>query len=127
MLIRHVEINNFRGIRHLDWHVNGRVICLLGAGDSTKTTILDAIESTLAPRWYIPFGDCDFYQGNTQKPIRVLVTIGELTDELQCDDRCGLHLRGYHHATGIHDEPNEGFDPVITLRLEVTGELEPRW
>lgn len=127
MLIRHVEINNFRGIRHLDWHVQGRIICLLGPGDSTKTTILDAIESALAPRWYLPFSDCDFHQSNSQQPIRILVTIGELTDELQCDDRCGLYLRGYNSETGIHDEPDEGFEPVVTLRLEVGEDLEPRW
>lgn len=42
MRIRHVSIRNFRGIRELDWAVpDTRIICLIGRGDSTKSTILE--------------------------------------------------------------------------------------
>ena len=41
MLIRHVAVQRFRGIKSLDWHVDGRLVCLPGPGDSTKTTVLD--------------------------------------------------------------------------------------
>jgi len=46
-VIRHLKVQNFRGIHTLDWHVDGRVICLIGPGDSAKTTVLDAIESAM--------------------------------------------------------------------------------
>jgi hypothetical protein len=78
MQIRHLRVSNFRGIKSLDWHLEGNVLCLVGPGDSTKTTILDAIECALAPRNTLPFTDTDFFQGNVQEPITILVTVGEL-------------------------------------------------
>jgi predicted ATP-dependent endonuclease of OLD family len=50
MYLCHLKIENFRGIRALDWHTNGRALCLIGPSESTKTTILDAIELALLPR-----------------------------------------------------------------------------
>jgi predicted ATP-dependent endonuclease of OLD family len=29
MIIYHLKIENFRGIRTLDWHLKGRVLCLI--------------------------------------------------------------------------------------------------
>ena len=54
MRIRHISIKNFRGIKELDWKVTGDFVCLIGPGDSTKSTILDAIECALYPRWNFP-------------------------------------------------------------------------
>jgi len=127
MLIRHISIDNFRGIKSLDWHVDGWLICLIGPGDSTKTTILDAIELALLPRWNIPFSDADFYKADTTSPIRIQVTLGHLTDDLLSEDRCGLFLRGYKPFKPFNDDPDDGWEPVVTLRLRVGDDLEPHW
>jgi hypothetical protein len=127
MIVRHVRVRNFRGIKSLDWHVGGRIVCLIGPGDSTKTTILDAIEFALAPRWYIPFSDADFHQARTENAINIEVTVGELPEELMSEDRAGLYLRGYRDKQPIHDDPDDGWEPVITVRLQVGADLEPRW
>ncbi len=50
MQIRHERIENFSGIRNLNWFLGGRIVCLIGPNDSTKTTILDAIELALSAR-----------------------------------------------------------------------------
>jgi AAA ATPase domain len=50
MQIRHISIKNFRGIQKMDWALHSQIVCLVGAGDSTKSTILDAIEYALSPR-----------------------------------------------------------------------------
>ena len=55
MRINHIQIDNFRGIRHMEWSVRGSVVCLIGPGDSTKSTILDAIEYALSPHWNVSF------------------------------------------------------------------------
>jgi len=102
-------------------------VCLIGPGDSTKTTVLDAIEFALAPRWSIPFSDADFYQAKTDNPICIEVTVGELPEELICEDRYGLYLRGYRDNEPIHDDPEDGWEPVITVCLRVGADLEPRW
>jgi predicted ATP-dependent endonuclease of OLD family len=48
MQVKHLRIERFRGIRELDWSVGGGFICLIGPGDSTKSTILDAIDFALS-------------------------------------------------------------------------------
>jgi hypothetical protein len=127
MLIRHISIENFRGIKSLEWHVDGWLICLIGPGDSTKTTILDAIELALLPRWNVPFSDADFFRANTSSPIHIQVTLGQLTDDLLSEDRCGLFLRGYQPFKPINCDPEDGWESVVTLSLRVADDLEPHW
>ena len=42
MRITNLEIHNFRGIResYISFPIDTRIICLIGAGDSTKSTLL---------------------------------------------------------------------------------------
>ena len=82
MQIRHVRIENFRGIRNLNWLLGARIVCLIGPNDSTKTTILDAIELALSARSNIQLGDVDFHNGDIDKPILINVTVTEFPNEL---------------------------------------------
>lgn len=127
MRLRRVEIRRFRGIRGLDWDVSGNFVCLLGPGDSTKTTVLDAIELALSPRWNVSFDDADFYDANTEVPLSITVTVGELPEELKSDKRFGLFTRGWSPAGELHDEPEEGDELVLSIQLLVGGALEPTW
>jgi putative AbiEii toxin of type IV toxin-antitoxin system len=127
-IIRHLRVWNFRGIQELDWHVNGRVICLVGAGDSAKTTVLNAIELAILPRWNTSFTDSDFYQADIAKEIVIEATVGELPEELIKEDRYGLYLRGYSaQEFAIHDDPADDDEDVLTIRLTVGSDLEPQW
>lgn len=89
MKIKYIKIERFRGIRELEWRVGGDFVCLVGPGDSTKTTILDAVEFALSPRWNIPFDDSDFYDADTIAPIVITVTVGELPEEFKSDAKYG--------------------------------------
>ncbi len=59
--IHNLKIKNFRGIKELD-HTFGpaNFVCLVGRGDSGKTTILEAIEYALYPNWSPSISDNDF-------------------------------------------------------------------
>jgi len=127
MKIRHVAIRNFRGIKQLDWTVTGDLVCLIGAGDSTKSTILDAIEYALWPKWNMAFEDSDFHNLNADNEIIIDVTVGELPDEFLSEQKYGLYLRGWSIDDGLHDEPQEKDELVITISLQVSKDLEPRW
>jgi len=127
MRLRRVEITRFRGIEELRWDVGGNFVCLIGPGDSTKTTILDAIELALSPRWNVPFDDADFYAGKTDEPIIITVTVGDLPEELKSEAKFGFLVRGWSSAGELHDEPEEGDEPVLSIRLEVGSDLEPTW
>jgi putative ATP-dependent endonuclease of OLD family len=124
--LRHLEIHRFRGIRHLDWTPQGRVIALVGAGDSTKTTIVDAVGFLASPRIGITFTDTDFFEGDASSGFRLEGTISELPRALLADDRLGLELRGIDDDGTIHDEPGD-FEPAVTIRLDVNDSLESTW
>ncbi len=82
MDIKNLKVQHFRGINQLDWNVNGRFVCLIGPGDSTKSTILDAIELAITPRRNVTFDDADFYNADTDNPILISITIGEIPTDL---------------------------------------------
>jgi predicted ATP-dependent endonuclease of OLD family len=48
---RHFKLTNFRGISTLSWSPAGSVCCLIGVGNSGKSTVLDAIAAALSSRW----------------------------------------------------------------------------
>ncbi|AKH38263.1 MULTISPECIES: ATP-dependent nuclease [Nitrosomonas] len=126
--IRKIEIRNFRGIRCLDWMPSDGVNCLIGPGDSGKSTLLDAIDLCVGARRNPQFTDTDFYRLNVEEPILIAVTIGELEDSLKSIETYGLYLRSFNKTTGeIEDEPEAGLETVLTIQLTVGGDLDPSW
>ena len=127
MKIKQIKIENFRGIKSFEWTINNSINCLIGPGDSTKTTILDAIEYTLAPRWNINFDDSDFHLCDINRPITIIVTVGQLPDRLLSEQKFGLLIREWNSKDGLHDEPLEKDELVLSIRLTVNKSLEPEW
>jgi putative ATP-dependent endonuclease of the OLD family len=126
MRLWHLKVERFRGIQSLDWHVSGRVVGLVGAGDATKTTILDAIGLLFTSRFGFGFTDVDFYGGDASAGLLVEGTISELPAAVLADDRLGLDLRGVDIYGAIHDEPGD-LEAAVTIRLDVNESLEPTW
>ncbi|MBB4570085.1 AAA family ATPase [Rhizobium leucaenae] len=128
MRIVFIEIENFRGIKNLTWAPAAGMNCLIGPGDSTKTTILDAIELCLNPRSFIFADDCDFYDLNIKDPIRIIITLSGLPPSFITEDRYGLHLRGWDPvAATIIDEPVVGLDEALSIMVVIDQSLEARW
>jgi len=128
MKLRHLKVTHFRGIKTLDWFLEGDFLCLVGPGDACKSTILDAIELVLSPRWNPIFDDIDFHEADTNQEIVIEATLGELPRKLLSDAKFGLRLRGFCAGeVCIHDEPQDGDEEVITVRLTVGASLEPAW
>lgn len=126
--VRHIAIRNFRAIQSLDWAPSPGINCLIGPGDSGKSTILDAIDLCLGARRSISFGDMDFFDLNVSEPIRIAVTLGELPASLMDIDVYGDFLRGFDaDFDTIEDEPGAGLETVLTLLLQVGADLEPSW
>lgn len=126
--IRHLAIRNFRSIQSLDWAPTNGLNCLIGPGDSGKSTILDAIDLCLGARRSAPFGDTDFFGLDVTRNIIIAVTLGALPDALKNIDAYGEFLRGFDFGTTLfEEEPRAGLETVLTLKLEVSGDLEPSW
>lgn len=129
MRIVYLEIRNFRGIRTLDWAPSPGMNCLIGPGDSTKTTILDAIELTLNPKSNFLGDDTDFYNLDFEQAVTITVTLCDVPTDFCADTRYGLHLRGWDEGAGtLHDEPADGLSDALSIRVEIDPRtLETRW
>lgn len=124
-----LKINHFRGIKtfHQSFY-NKNFICLIGRGDSGKSTVLEAISYVLSSNWNLSFNDSDFYNCKTDNPIIIEATITDLP-EYFIHERFGLYLRGIRKD---NDELIDDFElaeskPALTIRLEIREDLEPTW
>jgi putative ATP-dependent endonuclease of the OLD family len=126
--IRKIEIANFRGIQRLDWCPAPGINCLIGPGDSGKSTVLDAIDLCLGARRNVQFSDADFFRLDIASPISITLTLSDLDDAMKTLESFGAFLRGFHATTGIvEDEPTVGAEIVLCLNLTVASDLEPSW
>lgn len=126
--IRKIEIANFRGIQLLAWCPTPGINCLIGPGDSGKSTVLDAIDLCLGARRNVQFSDADFFGLDITTPISITLTLGDLDDSMRTLESFGAFLRGYHANTGVvEDEPSAAAEVVLCLNLTVASDLEPSW
>ena len=123
--IRKIEIANFRGIQWLTWCPTPGINCLIGPGDSGKSTVLDAIDLCLGARRNVQFSDADFFALDITSPISITLTLGDLDDSMRTLESFGAFLRGYHANTGVvEDEPSAGAEVVLCLNPTVASDLE---
>lgn len=128
MQIKRLEIKNFRGIKSLEWNLNEKLNCLIGSGDSTKSTILAAIEYVFSSRWNIPFDDSDFYNCDISNQIEIIASIGDLPSTLLRQDKYGGFQRAWDETNQIiRDVQEEDSEFFLSLRLKVNDSLEPEW
>jgi energy-coupling factor transporter ATP-binding protein EcfA2 len=130
--IKHIEIRNFRGIKFLSWPVKGNFNCIIGPGDTCKTTILLALDYALAPRTALAFDDSDFFNQDVSQDIVIQVTLADW-DETQppikkffqeskfAQYKCGLA------DTGPVPEPQSGGTVALSISLRIDKSLEPKW
>ena len=129
MKIRHLSIRNFRGIRELDWPLPASsIFCLIGRGDSTKSTILEAIRCAFYPQWNLAFDDADFYAGDHNNSIQIEVVATDIPDEFRDLARYGHWLSGWNAQSRTKEaDPAEGIEDALRIRLTVKADLEPTW
>ncbi len=126
--IRLIEIKHFRGIKELTWRPQPGINCLIGPGDSGKSSILDAIDLCIGARRNAQFSDVDFHLLDVESPISIAVTLGELDESLKNLDTYGMYLRGFYAGSGnVEDEPEKDAETVLTVKLAVASDLEPVW
>jgi putative ATP-dependent endonuclease of the OLD family len=129
MRVRKLTVRNFRGIRTFNWDIDARFICLVGPGDSTKTTILDALGLVLSRRYNVSFTDADFYDCNTDEAIEIVVTITGLPDALVEERSHGKNRSGIRSTGELVNDPldDDDVEECLIVRLRVDADLEPIW
>lgn len=127
--IHTLKISNFRGISSFE-QVFGisDFVCIIGRGDSGKTTILDAISYVLNPNWNLTIRDTDFHNCDVAKPIEIEVSLYDLPKKLIQESKFGLYIRGLDKTDEtIKDEIEDDLEIVLTLKLIVEKSLQPKW
>jgi hypothetical protein len=129
MRIRRVDIQNFRGIKHLTWLIptDHGFICLIGPGDTTKSTLLEAINYTLSDRWSLALSDTDFYNAEIDEPIIIRVTLVDLPEDIIRNDVLGFELSGIKSDGTLLHDPEDESETCIVVQLTVDKDLEPQW
>lgn len=128
-VLHRLSIKNFRGIKDFDQVFGAGLTCIIGRGDSGKSTILDAINYTFSSSWGIHFNDSDFYNCDMNNPIIIEGTVTSVPEKLL--SQYAAHVRGILPNGDICDdmESPEAAELVsaLTIRLTVTKDLEPSW
>lgn len=127
--IRRIDIENFRGIKEASWRLasDRRLFALIGPGDSTKTTVLSALELALHDRAGQNVVDTDFYDAEVERPIRIRVAVDELPDELIAMDAFGGFLAGIDGSGEWTHDPVDEAKPCVIVEFLVEADLEPIW
>lgn len=127
-ILHHIKINNFRGINSFEQKFSNGLTCIIGRGDSGKTSVLDAISYVFSSKWVINFFDSDFHLGNVDNNIIIEGTAVNISEKLQV--KYGSHIRGVVNGIIVDDleaEENQDCIPALTVRLTVSKNLEPIW
>ncbi len=127
--LHHLKIQHFRGIESFEQTFETGITCIIGRGDSGKSTILDAIAYVFSQSWSVHLNDSDFYMCNTASSIVIEGTVVDIPDILA--SKFNNHMRGVSEDGSIIDdmESEEAINaqPALTIQLKVTKDLEPTW
>lgn len=124
-----LKISNYRGIQKFN-QVFGFTdfVCLIGRGDSGKTTILDAISKVLSPSWNLPFYDTDFYNSDIDTPIEIEAVLYDLPQRILQEEKYGLYIQGLNKTSSIISKDfTDKDESVLVVKLVVNKYLEPQW
>jgi hypothetical protein len=113
----------------MDWPLpDNALLCLIGRGDSTKSTILEALRRAFYPQWNLGFDDADFYQCKPENRISISVVLGDIPDEFRDLGSYGHFLCGWNReALSWSDEPGDELEDALRILLVVGEDLEPSW
>ena len=130
--IHTLKISNYRGVEKFDQTFGmSNFICIIGRGDSGKSTILQSISAVLSPNWNYSFYDTDFHNGNIEEPIEIEVSLYDLPPALLSEAKFGFHKRLLNKSGQIIDdlssEDSEDNTDILTIKLQVNKDLEPKW
>lgn len=127
--LRYLKINHFRGIEFFEQTFSDGITCIIGRGDSCKSTILDAIAYVFAQSWSLRLNDSDFYMCDASSPIIIEGVVSDVPEALVA--KYSNHLRGIITDGRLIDdmESDEAVDSqeALTVRLTIGRDLEPLW
>jgi hypothetical protein len=124
MVIRRVSLRRFRGFERLEWHPQPGLNCLVGPGDTGKTTILEAIGRAVSPAPGGPASEHDYFERRTEDGFEIELVIGDLSPELKGSFRPPALWGWQGEEQPLRQAPLETTEPVLRLLVRGTADLE---
>lgn len=125
----HLSVKHFRGLEDFEQIFSKGITCIIGRGDSGKSTILDAISYVFCSSWSLHLNDSDFTGCDTSSPIIIEGTVVDVPPELV--EKFGNHIRGIGKDGRLIDDMESAdavtAQPALTIQLKVGKDLEPTW
>ena len=112
--------------------MKGDFNCIVGAGDTCKTTILTALDYALSPRTVLSVDDSDFFGQDVEQDLVIQVTLSGW-DETLPDIRKFFQEKAFARFkcglddTGPLPEPISDDQVAVSVSLRVDKSLEPKW
>ena len=127
--LHHLAVKHFRGLEDFEQIFSKGITCIIGRGDSGKSTILDAISYVFCSSWSLHLNDSDFTGCDTSSPIIIEGTVVDAPSELV--EKFGKHIRGVGKDGRLIDDMESAdaanAQPALTIQLKVGKDLEPAW
>ena len=127
--ILQLSVRNFRKLKKFDCTFDdAKIVCLIGRGDSGKSSILDAISYVLYPAWNLQVSDYDFTDLDVSNSLSIQAVIIDFPQDFMRDDKYGMYLSGYDFENSkVVDFTEAGKGAVLVVELTVDESLEPKW
>lgn len=122
-----MAIRNYRGIRSLDWLVPSGLVCLIGPGNTTKSTLLAALDLVFSPRPSVSLSDADFYLCAVDEPLSIEVIVVDLPSVLENFETYGPYVCGVGADGRVVADPADGTTRGLLLRFSCDASLEAVW
>lgn len=125
--LHYFAIKHFRGLEDFEQIFSKGITCIIGRGDSGKSTILDAITYAFCSSWSLHLNDSDFTDCDTSSPIIIEGTVVDAPSDLV--EKFGKHIRGVDKDGRLIDDMESAgavsAQPALTIQLKVSKDLEP--
>lgn len=123
MQIRQITIKRYRGIEAFSWKPNPGINCLIGPGDSFKSTVLAAISLLLAPYPLGPCSEFDYHRRRIGDGFEIEAYIGCLDLQALGTGQRLPHLFGWQNGAPVPLPEGEA-EPVLRCRVRGNQDLE---
>lgn len=100
---------------------------LVGPGDTTKTTLLDAIGLALHWNYAVSISDSDFYECDIANAITIRVAVSELPEAIIQSKELGHLTCGINADGQLFPEPDDDLEACLLIQFSVDDSLEPIW
>lgn len=120
--IRSLSIRRYRGLTEFDWLPSSGVNCLIGPGDSGKSSVLAAVSLLLAPYPIAAASEFDYFDRNVADGFEIQACLA-VDDDVLASERTTPPIWGWRDGHRV-ELPEEGTEPVIVVRARGTAELE---